>query len=196
MKVSAEQGLRLFVACELPTEATDALAQIQETLRSRVPSRLRWVRPEGIHLTLKFLGSVPASRVREIEERLAGAIDEAFALSLRIGPLGSFGGRQRLRVIWVGLEGDVEELAAIADKVEDALTPLGFPRENRRFAPHLTLARVPDEVPPSERERTADLLPTVEPPARPSFTVAGVSLMQSFLQPSGARYERLASFPE
>jgi 2'-5' RNA ligase len=64
--------------------------------------------------------------------------------------VGSFGGRQRLRVIWVGLEGDVEELADLADKVENALTPLGFPRENRRFAPHLTLARVPDEVSPSE----------------------------------------------
>lgn len=183
------------MACELPPETKDALAQLQDALRPIIPSRLRWVRPEGIHLTLKFLGSVPARQLPEIEDALARAIDQPFSLSLRLGAVGSFGGRQRLRVIWVGLEGDVEELADLAEKVEGALGSLGFPRENRRFSPHLTLARVPDEVPPSERERIAGLLPAVERPPLPSMTVTSISLMRSLLQPTGARYERLASFP-
>ncbi len=190
-----DRGLRLFVACELPTAVRDALGRLQGDLKARTTSRLRWVRPEGIHLTLKFLGEVPAAKRREIESALAAAIVDPFAFELRLGHVGGFGGRQRLRVIWVGLEGDVEGLAGLAALVEKALTPLGFPRESRPFAPHLTLARVPDDATPEERGRLADLLGSFSAPPSAAMTVNAVSLMQSFLEPGGARYQRLAVFP-
>ncbi|MGD0116161.1 MAG: RNA 2',3'-cyclic phosphodiesterase [Dehalococcoidia bacterium] len=200
MREAKEGNLRLFVACELPPEALDALGRIQAELRERGAGRLRWVRPEGIHLTLKFLGSVAPDRAQRVADALAAAIVEPFTLALRFDRLGSFGGRMRLRVVWVGLEGDVEELAALAETVEKALRPLGFPRENRPFAPHLTLARVPDEVGIEERSRLGDLvaaytLPKIACPSGPGLTVSEVSLMQSFLLPGGARYEQRASFP-
>ena len=200
MRETREGGLRLFVACELPPEALDALGRIQAELRERGAGRLRWVRPEGIHLTLKFLGAVAPDRAQRVADALAAAIVEPFTLALRFDRLGSFGGRMRLRVVWVGLAGDVEELAALAATVEKALGPLGFPRDSRPFAPHLTLARVPDEVGIEERSRLADLvaaytLPEIACPSGPGLTVSEVSLMQSFLLPGGARYEQRAAFP-
>jgi len=190
-----ERGLRLFVACELPPAVRDALGRVQEEMRARGAGRLRWVRPEGIHLTLKFLGEVPAAKREAVENALAAAIVSPFALDVRLGSLGGFGGRQRLRVIWVGLEGDVEGLAELAALIEEALGPLGFPREGRPFAPHLTLARVPDDAGVQERSRLADLLETFPSPSLPSMTLTAVNLMQSFLQPTGARYQCLAAYP-
>lgn len=186
--------LRLFVACELSDAVRDGLRRIQDDLRRLGAGRLRWARPEGIHVTLKFLGDVDEARVEEISSALTDAI-EPFELRLSAaGGLGSFGGA-RLRVIWVGLQGDVEALASIAGRVEAALTPLGFPRERRPFAAHLTLARVPDQVPPADRRKLADLIDGYRPPSLPSMIVTDVSLMQSTLRPSGSVYQRLASFP-
>ncbi len=190
-----EPDLRLFVACELPESAKDGLARVQSDLREQHAERLRWVRPEGIHLTLKFLGDVSPSRAKRVTDALAAAITERFTLNLRFDRVGSFGGRMRLRVVWVGLAGDVEELASLAETVEKALGPLGFPRENRPFAPHLTLARVPDEMPVDDRARLADLIAAYKLPPLPAISISQVSLMQSFLSPAGARYEHRAAFP-
>jgi 2'-5' RNA ligase len=187
--------MRLFVACELPPEVKEELGQLQGELRAQGAGRLRWVRPEVIHLTLKFLGGVSPAMAERVRDALAAAITEPFSLNLRLGRVGGFGGRTRLRVVWVGLEGDTEQLASLADRVESALAPLGFPREKRPFAAHLTLARVPDETGIEERSRLADLLDGFQRLPLPSMTLSAVSLMQSFLLPGGARYERLAAFP-
>jgi len=195
MREKKEGNLRLFVACELPQEALDALARLQADLREKGAGRLRWVRPEGIHLTLKFLGAVAPEMAQRVTDALAASIVEPFTLNLRFDRLGSFGGRMRLRVLWIGLAGDVEELASLAETVENALRPLGFPRENRRFAPHLTLARVPDDMGIEERSRLADLIAAYKLPPLPSMSISEVALMQSFLLPGGARYEQRASFP-
>jgi 2'-5' RNA ligase len=195
MREARDRDLRLFVACELPPEARDALGQVQSSLREAGAGRLRWVRPEGIHLTLKFLGAVAPDKAQRVIDALAAAIVEPFTLNLRFDRLGSFGGRARLRVLWVGLAGDVEELAVLAEKVERALGTLGFPRENRPFAPHLTLARVPDDMGIEERSRLSDLVAAYKLPPMPSLSISEVSLMQSFLLPTGARYEQRAAFP-
>ncbi len=153
------------------------------------------MRPEGIHLTLKFLGPVPARRLEAIERALARAVSEPFRLSVRLGRLGSFGGSTGLRVVWVGLEGDVEALARLAAQVEGAMESMGFERERRPFAAHLTLARVKDEASPQDRRRLFDLVRTLELPPLPGATLDALSLMQSTLEPGGARYQCLARFP-
>jgi len=189
-------GIRLFVACELPGEAREALAAVQRLLRERGAEGLRWVRPEGIHLTLKFLDQVPARRVEAIERALERAVREPFRLSVRLGRLGSFGGSTGLRVVWVGLEGDVEPLAGLAARVERALEPMGFPRDRRPFAAHLTLARVRDGVSPQDRRHLFELIRSLELPPLPAVTLETVSLMQSTLEPGGAVYRCLARFPK
>jgi 2'-5' RNA ligase len=183
------------VACELPGEVREALAAVQRLLQEQGTEGLRWVRPEGIHLTLKFLGDVPARRLKAIEEALARAVREPFRLSVRLGRLGSFGGSTGLRVVWVGLEGEVEALARLAARVEAALEPMGFPRERRPFAAHLTLARVREGASPQDRRRLFDLVRSLELPPPPGATLETVSLMQSTLEAGGARYQCLARFP-
>jgi 2'-5' RNA ligase len=193
MTNEASRSLRLFVACELPVEVLAGLARAQEDLRRAGAEPLRWARPEGIHVTLKFLGNVDPSRAGDISEALAGAI-EPFELRVRPAGVGGFGG-SRLRVVWAGLEGDIEGLAALAGRVEQALEPLGFPAERRPFAPHLTLARVPDSASSEERRRLADLIVRHEMPPQPWATLSQVSLVRSVMGRGGSMYQQVASFP-
>ena len=187
--------LRLFIACELPEDAKQGLGRIQEGLKRDGAERLlRWVRPEGVHLTLKFLGAVPRSDVERLKNALAPAI-EPFALTLRPATIGTFGGA-RMRVVWVGLEGDIDALAALAGRVDAAVAPLGFERERRPFAAHLTLARVRDQAGDEERRRLALQIRGYRLPALPSMTLSEVALMESRLGPGGSAYHRLAVFPE
>ena len=130
----------------------------------------------------------------ELTSALSTAV-EPFQATVRPARLGGFGG-SRLRVVWVGLEGDTETLASLARRVDHALRPLRFPRERRPFAPHLTLARVQDRVPSPERRRLAGLIERHRLPPLPSMILTEVSLMQSILGPGGSVYNRLASFPE
>jgi len=183
------------VACELPAEAKEALATVQRLLQEQGADGLRWVRPEGIHLTLKFLGEVPARRLEAIERVLAQAVREPFRSSVQLARLGSFGGSSGLRVVWLGLEGEVEPLAHLAARIDRSLEPMGFRREQRPFAAHLTLARVKEEASPQDRRRVFDLLRSLELPPLPAMTLDAVSLMQSSLEPGGARYKCLAQFP-
>lgn len=201
-----EGRLRLFVAIELPPAWLAAMATLQERMKQVLAAdprtrglRLRWTRPEGIHLTLKFLGEVDASLLERIKDALAAAATDMPSIQLVLGRTGSFGGRQAPRVLWAGIgeagsEGD-SRLARLAERIEEALEPEGFPRERRAFSPHLTLARFPEEVPAWQRALAASLAAAVALPPTEPFTVAAVSLMRSHLGPGGARYERLASFP-
>jgi 2'-5' RNA ligase len=190
-----ESELRLFVACELPPEMRAALAALQDMLRHRGAPPVRWVRPEGIHLTLKFLGSVPAERVADICAALAPTVEGIHPFALSLGDLGTFGGRRGARVLWVAVEGDVTRVAELQRRVEAALAPLGFATEDRAFSPHLTLARVPDTAGADERQRLWDLAKAASAPEAAPVTIREMSLMRSILGPGGAVYERLAAFP-
>ncbi len=187
--------LRLFVACELPSEMKGGLARIQDAIRGQGAPPVRWVRPEGIHLTLKFLGEVSQDRVPDLRGGLAPIVEGIPPLTLSLGEVGTFGGRRGVRVLWVGIEGDLKHLTRLQGRVESALEPFGFPPERRGFSPHLTLARVPDNVSSDDRRRLKDLAASVELPGDPPVTIREVSLMRSILGPGGAVYERVAAFP-
>jgi 2'-5' RNA ligase len=195
MRRDNEPTLRLFVACELPQEMKAALASLQEALRKKGAPRLRWVRPEGVHLTLKFLGAVLQEKVASICEALAPTVQGIPPLALSLAEVGTFGGRRGARVLWVGMQGDLEPLARLQQQVEKALEPLGFPPERRAFSPHLTLARVPDSAGSGERQIVWELAKIVEVPTAPAVTIGELSLMRSILGPGGAVYERVAAFP-
>jgi 2'-5' RNA ligase len=195
MKERSGSMLRLFVACELPSEMKNGLARLQDTLRAQGAPQVRWVRPEGVHLTLKFLGEVSEDRVAALREALAPTVEGIPPLTLALGEVGTFGGRRGVRVLWVGIAGDLEHLSRLQGRVESALDPLGFPPEGRAFSPHLTLARVPDHVGGDERRRFKDLTASLEVPSAPPVTIREMSLMRSILGPGGAVYQRVAAFP-
>jgi 2'-5' RNA ligase len=200
---AVEPNLRLFVAIELPPEWLEALEQAQGDLRAglekRGVRRLRWVRPEAIHLTLKFLGGVPESRVPSVEWALREATRAPFAFGLAMGRLGAFGDRRGPRVVWAGLDGvevaDRQRLYALVEHLETWFASAGFPREGR-FGPHLTLARVPEDFSREERAAVAEVSAGVSLRRTEPFAATAIALMRTHLGPGGARYERLAAFPE
>jgi RNA 2',3'-cyclic 3'-phosphodiesterase len=186
---------RLFVAIELPEHAKQGLGTTIELLRLALHSDApRWVRPEGIHLTLQFLGATPQARVPEIMGALEAAVCGVPPFRLAAGTLGSFGGRQRMRVIWLGLSGDEPAVAHLAARVHRVLQPLGFAADREPFRPHLTLARVRDDASREERQRVYDMLLGTSPPELPPFRVQNISLMQSTLGRDGAVYQTVAEF--
>lgn len=189
------EELRIFVACEIPDEWKQALGQAGRALSKSGLSRLRWVRPEGIHLTLKFLGDVGRHLLPDIHGAMlaAGAARTPFELHLR--GLGSFGGRGRIRVVWAGIEGDLAALRALQARMDDELDALGFARETRPFSPHLTLARVPENAAADIGVQVASALRQVGLPEPAPFTVEKLSLMRSQLGPGGASYTQLATAP-
>jgi len=188
--------LRLFVAIELPEPVRRALERMVGGLvRAGATEGVRWVRPEGIHLTLKFLGAVAGERVAGIERAVGEAADAAVAFDLGVGVPGSFGGRRNLRVVWASVGGDTAALATLAEGVDEALAALGFDRERRAFAAHITLGRVRDDAPPSLRERLYEAVRQAPPETVPTLRVTSISLMRSTLGAGGAKYDAIATFP-
>jgi 2'-5' RNA ligase len=187
------ESLRLFVAIELPGEVREALGRLQHELQRRGLEKLRWVRPESIHLTLKFLGETPAEKVPAIQEALRDAVKGTGAHELALGKLGTFGGN-RPRVVWLDLTGDLDAVRDLQGRIEMEFNPLGFEREARGWSPHLTLARVRQE---SVREVAGVIGPATSAVSAPSgaIPVHEVSLMLSTLRSNGAVYERIAVFP-
>ena len=187
------EALRLFVAIELPGEVREALSRLQHELQRHGLEKLRWVRPEGIHLTLKFLGATPVEKVPAIENVLAVTLDGAEAHQLALGKLGTFGG-SRPRVLWVDLTGHVDAIRRLQERVESAMNGLGFEREARGWSPHVTLARIRPEMAREAAGAIPRAMSDVETPPG-VISVRDVSLMRSTLRPSGAVYERIAAFP-
>jgi len=185
--------VRSFIAVELPADVRAELASIEEKLKVRRHSFLKWVDPQSIHLTLKFLGSVPGETIPEIVEAMSLAAQPVSPFILQIGGTGAFPNWQRPQVVWVGVGGEMGRLTALQRELEAALSTLGFPPESRSFSPHLTLGRLRERVTPEDRRRFGLWAQSVKFEASLSFEVNAVRLMKSQLTPSGPIYSELAS---
>jgi 2'-5' RNA ligase len=189
-------SIRAFVAIELDETIKAALRTAQNELKRSPVSHIgKWVSPQSIHLTLKFLGDIPESQVLPIGQALqrASAGFQPFAMSLT--EMGCFPNAQRPRVIWVGVGGNLEALTQLQRAVESEINPLGFEPERRGFAPHLTLARIRDRARSSERQELGQLLTKVRVDPSVGMTVQELSLMRSELRPTGAVYACLVTAP-
>jgi len=192
----SERTVRAFVAVELDDSIRRGLFRIQSDLQRHLEKRaIRWVRPEGIHLTLNFLGDVPAGRLDSIGEVLAPACRGLAPFEVHPERLGCFPDFKRPRVIWVGLGGDVASLLALQKATTGALDSVGFSPEGRSYSPHLTLGRVRREVRGREKSTIGPHIQEIEVPALGAIGVESVILMRSDLSPRGASYLRLGSFP-
>lgn len=187
--------LRLFIAIEVPPPVRSALAELTERLARTRIGGLRPVRPEGIHLTLRFLGSVDGERLRDIAGPVAKVAEAAPPFAVQLGRPGVFPGRGPPRVLWVGLDGQVEALTELQAGVEKALSSVGFPAEQRPFHPHLTVARLRDGTPAADRRAAGEAFLEYNVPPDLEIGVRHLSLMQSTLGPGGAIYRRLAHMP-
>jgi RNA 2',3'-cyclic 3'-phosphodiesterase len=181
--------LRAFIAIDLPQTIQAALGQAQAAFRAPCPD-CRWTRPEGIHLTLKFLGPISDDQVREVTTALA-ALGPFEKLSVHVTGFGFFPDERRPRVFWAGLEAP-PALEELAKRVENAMNKLGFPREERPFAPHLTLARFKT---PRAQPRLKALFEKQVGQSLGRFEVSEFFLFESKLSPHGAEYRKVVRFP-
>jgi 2'-5' RNA ligase len=186
--------IRSFVAIEIPETVRLELSENIAHLKQDVPARtVRWVRPEGIHLTLKFLGDVPFERIDQISATLESICLEHMSFSINIGEFGCFPNFHRPRVLWIGVQDLSTQLAPLQADIEDQLSKLGFEREARRFHPHLTIGRVKNVRDRVEAQRLTAVLEDVKIGDIGQFHVNNVSLMRSDLKPTGAVYTRLVA---
>lgn len=188
------EQIRSFVAIELEDELKTELKRIQESLIAKgITDDVRWVRPEGIHLTLRFLGDVPANRIQEIVPAMANSTEGVEPFSINLAGLGCFPSLSRPNVIWVGVGGETGALVRLRADIEANLTILGYPPERREYTPHLTLGRVNRRTGATDRRRLGALIQTETVASHSEMLVCEISLMKSELSPSGARYTRLGA---
>ena len=189
------QTLRTFIAVELDQELKATLAGIQARLRGAVPPRaVRWVQPEGIHLTLKFLDT-PLDKVERIKAALAQAAAQIPAFAVTVGGVGCFPDARRPRVVWVGVQEPSGSLARLWRAVESNVAPLGFPTEKRPLSPHLTLGRVQRYASSAEVRDIGQAVAALSAEmtgAQDEMAVSSVAYIKSDLRPTGAVYTILA----
>ena len=174
--------IRAFIALELDAGMRAALGRLTADVRHHFAG-LRWVRPEGVHLTLRFLGDTSPSQVERLRESLGAAAAGCPRAEVPVAGLGLFPDRGRPRVLWLGLVLP-ERMFALQAACEAAATGVGLPPETRRFSPHLTLGRWRDGAPRPE-------LPTVE---LAPVALDTLVLFHSELRPEGAVHTPLGRF--
>jgi RNA 2',3'-cyclic 3'-phosphodiesterase len=181
--------MRAFIAIDLPDALRSILRQKQSAFRAACP-HAQWTRPEGIHLTLKFLGEISDAQVDRVTESLA-RLERFDPFPIEVKGFGFFPDAQRPRVFWAGLE-LTPGLTQLATSVEALMAPLEFPKEHRPFTPHLTLARFKE---PRSQPALSELLRGEPESPLAKFEVSEFFLFESKLSPRGAEYRKVARFP-
>lgn len=190
-------SLRLFVAIELNdalrAELKRAQKQLQdECLRVSVAQAIRWVAPQNIHLTLKFLGNCNRAQLPALTNALERAAHDIAPFVLTARGLGCFPNARRPNTLWVGLEGDIQTAALLAQYIENETNALGFARDERGFAPHLTLGRVKRDASNHERAKLGDIVKSFPSTTYGKIHVDAAYLVASDLKPTGPIYTLLA----
>jgi 2'-5' RNA ligase len=186
------QSIRSFLALDPPEEILQEIGMVQKRLQKLLYGDIRWVRPEGIHLTLKFFGDIAENDVANIAAVVERAVEGVEPFALAISGAGVFPDQRRPRVLWLGMNGDVARLLIFQKELERSLQGIGFAPEERPFRPHLTLGRIRS---PKGLTGLARVLEKGEGYAAGRFIASGLGLFQSELTPRGALYTRLKWFP-
>ncbi len=191
---SSDERWRLFVAIAIPERVRNEMIAVQRELKPLALGDVRWAKTEQLHLTLRFLGNVPASSVEAVKQSLAAACAGAVPFHLRAEGIGFFPNERQPRVVWVGFEGDKNELTVLQMRVERRLAPFVEKPGAEKFLPHATLGRFQKY----RRHKTENLLPRARELAHHVFgewRVEDAQLFRSELSPEGARHTEVAVFP-
>ncbi len=180
---------RVFIAIEIPKEIRQRIAQHIASLRDEAPDvRASWNREENVHLTLKFLGDVSINRLEVLSQAAKHSAQNLSSFPVSIGGCGAFPDRGSPGVLWIGIEDPAGALNRLYDSLEENCARAGFPREERRFNPHLTIARLRQ---PQGARRLADLHQQ-KGFEKAVFLASDLLLVRSELSSNGSRYTTLA----
>ncbi len=182
--------MRTFVAIELDKEIKDTLSAFIQKLDTG-ERNIRWIKSQGMHLTLKFLGEVSEDKISDVKTVMGNIVPDFSPFHLRFNGTGTFPPQARIpRIVWIGIEKN-ETLHMIHTRIEKELHKIHFPKENRKFQPHLTLGRVKE---PHNLDKVIERLDQNRNTEFGTMVVDRIMLFKSTLKPTGAEYTMLSEF--
>jgi RNA 2',3'-cyclic 3'-phosphodiesterase len=191
MQTSTQQNIRCFIAIEIPKTVQEKLIAIQNELRKQIEfGRASWVKPGNVHLTLKFLGDVPKNRIEAVNQALKNVASNHPPFSMQIRGIGAFPNMARPRVIWSSVKSGAKEAAELARDINIELSRCGFPLDNKKFNPHLTLARLKSRI---NLKPFVEIFRQYDEIDGATFPVNEIKLIKSQLHPGGSIYTTLQS---
>lgn len=185
---------RVFIAVHFSDEVIENISRILSHVRQAIgeQTKIKWVPPDNIHLTLQFLGDVDVGLLPKLSGGLRGAFGDVQPFEISASEVGAFPSPARPRVIWVGIRSGADSLKVLQACVERVTDPLGFPPEKRDFSPHITVGRVKDFPRVADLSAALTQFNTVQ---AGKCRIETVHLMSSTLKPTGPVYSVLDSFP-
>lgn len=182
---------RLFIAIQIPVFVQRRLRDTARFLKDGGILGVKWVRPDSVHITLKFLGEVKVVRTGDILQSLYRAATSFGFFTLSVGGLDAFPSLRHPRVLCLGLEGSLMALSNLHGRIEKELTQLGFSQDGRQFRPHLTLGRVAEPAARLDVTELSDSVAAVYGETQVAWLVEEFCLIRSTLSVSGAKYDHL-----
>ncbi|MBC8346696.1 MAG: RNA 2',3'-cyclic phosphodiesterase [Candidatus Marinimicrobia bacterium] len=180
--------IRTFIAIPVPESVFNLQGNLKETILEKT-GKVRWVRQDQLHLTIKFVGDTPDESIDEVRGVMQKVADQITPFDLSIQKTGCFPKIERPRVMWIGLEGALDQLNQLVEMVHNGLHPLGFPREEKNFHPHITLARA--KYPQKNAPDISSFLNTSYDPI--PFQIEKFQFISSELFPNGPVYTILST---
>lgn len=175
--------MRTFIAVEIPDDVKKIIGNYIDSIRGSFKS-IKWVSPENLHLTIKFLGEVKEYDLQSLSDCVAKVSSDFSPFTMGFLSVGFFPSRNNMRVIWIGADGGADNLLGLFHELEDYLEKLGFDRETRAFSPHLTIGRAKRHF----RVKMPENLPDFN---AVNFDVKSIAIIKSTLTPQGPVYEKL-----
>lgn len=184
-------NIRAFICFKLPRRIILSIRELQESIKDS-GLKIKWVKAENIHLTIKFIGDIRLPDINDIELAIKETAGDFAPLLLSAQGLGVFPNLKRPRVIWTGLSGQIEELISLQKILDTKLRLIGFPKEKRPFKGHLTIGRVKGRL---DSRKLSEVMNRFNKFETKQFSCDRIFLMQSELKPSGPIYTKLMSEP-
>ena len=181
--------LRTFIAVSLSPSILAGIEKLMRTLQSNGEG-VHWVEPQNLHITLKFLGDVPLNDLPQLIRTLTQSVCQNYSFDLTLQGFGAFPNLESPKTIWIGCREGAEELGQLAEMINESLRPLGFPKEARRFSPHLTIGRVKK---PAQRSPLMPILDANQNRLFGSCSISEVQIFASELTRRGPIYTELAA---
>ena len=185
--------MRAFIAIDLPIEIKNALSGIQEELKIE-SLKVSWVKPQNLHLTIKFLGDTSLEQLREIKQTVTEITKTSSAFRIKLQTLGVFPNLQAARIIWIGADQAPLRLKRIAEQLETMLPETGMPQQQRDFLPHITIGRIKNRLDPSDLKKALNRVEKDVSEANWEFDCGKITLFESVLGPAGPTYTVLDQF--
>ena len=184
--------IRSFLALKLPPEIKETLSHISREMR-KTSMDVRWVKVNNIHITMVFLGNVPIGHVEPMGEAAEKVCQQYGPFAISLKGVGVFSSRRNPRVLWTGMEGDLDRMTCFRDALQKHLKPFGIKREKRPFRPHLTIGRFRKGARPGTP--LDELLSKYQESTSPVCALKGLTFFRSDLKPGGALYSELKTWP-